>query len=223
MSHTIKDFVDLTDPQRELLEAFERDVDLCQTFYFTGGTLLKALGIVPRISNDLDFFSFPGVSGRAIVSQRMRFRDLCGTVFGANTIGDTQQGIIHRPSGTVIDIVADDIKNIGDFVSFGNVKTASIEDCAANKASALCSRDEVKDVIDLALLTRVREWNLCDLEELAEKKFGLGTVTEEKLLTELIAKRTQFDIPSEIFLREPEANRAAVQERVAFLIQESSL
>jgi len=60
----ISDFVDLTAEQRTVLEAFERDTTLCDTFYFTGGTLLKALGIVPRLSNDLDFFTFPFINDR---------------------------------------------------------------------------------------------------------------------------------------------------------------
>ena len=62
---SLETFVDLTNEQRALLEAFERDQDLCKTFYLIGGTLLKALGIVQRISNDLDFFSFPGIHPRA--------------------------------------------------------------------------------------------------------------------------------------------------------------
>lgn len=217
------DFIDLTQQQRILLEAFERDAGLCQTFYFSGGTLLKAVGIIPRISNDIDFFSFPDMDSRVVFSQRENFYDACRALFGKDTIGETQCGIIHRPSGMVIDFAAGDVRIIGDFVSYGNLKTASIEDCAANKASALCSRDEIKDYIDIAFLSKNRGWSLKDFEEMAEKKFGLGTITEEKLLTELLAKQAQFDIPLDIFLRDPEINCAFVKEQISFLVEHTSL
>ncbi len=58
MGKTIADFVHLTDIQKRVLSLFDRHEIFYKNFYFTGGTLLKALGIVPRESNDLDFFTF---------------------------------------------------------------------------------------------------------------------------------------------------------------------
>ncbi len=222
MPFQLLNFVDLTKEQRVTLEAFERDVELCRTFYFIGGTLLKALGIVPRISNDLDFFSFSEIDSRSFAVQRIRLEKLLGGLFG-RAVEATQQGFIHVPSGMVIDIAADSIKNIGHFIAYGNLKTASIEDSIANKASALCSRDEVKDLIDIAFLTKKEDLLLSDLETFAEKKFGLGTITEEKLLTELLAKREQFDIPEKIFLRDNAACKTLVARQIALLIEKSSL
>lgn len=223
MTFSFKQLVDLTVEQRAVLEAFECDTELSHTFYLIGGTLLKALGIVPRISNDLVFFTVPEINQLRYPSYRKRFGSLLAEIFGGYEIDATQEGFIHRPSGMVIDIVAEDIKNIEDFVLFGNLKTASVRDCAANKASALCSRDELKDYIDIAFLTKAHSWLLNDLEALAEKKFGPGTITEEKLLTELIAKQKQFDIPTSIFLMEGEKNRQLVKDHVALLIEKSSL
>jgi hypothetical protein len=223
MSSPITDFVDLTAEQRLILEAFEQEESVCQTFYFTGGTLLKALGIVPRVSNDLDFFTFLEINERGFLEQRQKLRTLLTTVFGDQTTHETEHGFVHRPSGMVIDIIRDAIKNIEPFVAFGNLKTAGLKDSGANKASALCSRDELKDYIDIAFLTKKQGWLLKDLEELAEQKFGLGTITEEKLLSELIAKQKQFIIPPDIFLREPEANKTIVDEQISLLIEKTTL
>lgn len=223
MAHSINDFVDLTTEQRAVLETFERDDALCQTFYFTGGTLLKALGIVPRISNDLDFFTFPGVDSRSFLSHQQTVHTLLKNLFGEGDVIATDRGLLHRPSGMVIDIIADAIQNIDDFVSYGKLQTAGIKDIAASKAAALCSRDEIKDYIDIAFLTHVNHWSLKDLEEMAERKYGLGTVAEEKLLAELIAKQSQFVISPEIFLRNSEEHSAFVQQQIASLIEHTSL
>lgn len=223
MSHTLSDFVDLTDEQRAVLEVFERDDALCQTFYFIGGTLLKALGIVPRTSNDLDFFSFPLIDARTFITQQEKFLALLKRLFGKTEIDITHHGFIHMPSGMVIDIVYDAIPAIDEIVAFGSIRTAGLKDIAASKASALCSRDEVKDYIDIAFLTKREGWSLKNLEVFAEKKYKLGTVTEEKLLAELIGKRSQFTIPESIFLREPEKNLKFVQEQINLLIHTSSL
>ena len=223
MNHSLSDFVDLTAEQRAVLEAFERDVDLCQTFYFTGGTLLKALGIGPRTSNDLDFFTFPKIDGRLFFERRKKMHALFLSVFGEQNIHVTEEAYIHRPSGMALDIVIENIGMIDDFVSFGALKTAGIKDIAAGKAAALCSRDEIKDYVDIAFLTKNEGWRLKDLEEIAERKYGLGTITEEKLLAELIAKKEQFAIAAKMFLRDGEQNIAFVQSQIASLIEHTTL
>jgi len=223
MAYTLSDFVDLTKEQRAILEAFEGDETLCQTFYFTGGTLLKALGIVPRVSKDLDFFTFPSVENRTYLAQHDRIYALLTSIFGNDQIHVTEDAYVHRPSGMIIDLVVEHIPTIDDFIPFGVLQTAGIKDIAAAKASALCSRDEVKDYIDIAFLTKKEKWGLQDLETLAEQKYGLGTITEEKLLAELIAKKEHFTLSGEIFLRDGEKNIAFVESQITSLIEHVSL
>jgi predicted nucleotidyltransferase component of viral defense system len=223
MSREIGDFENLTKPQSDFLGRAEQDKQFTETFFLTGGTLLKALGIVPRESNDLDFFTFSEVNGRDFLAAQARIRDLLETAFGMNNIRPTDQGFLHRRSGMIIDVVADNSPNIGNFELFGQLKTANLKDIAAHKASALCGRDEIKDYIDIAFLTKAQNWLLQDLAQLAEQKFRLGTISEEKLLTELLAKRQAFVIPQEIFLKEPEKNLRAVHDQIEFLIKNTSL
>ncbi|MDP2630820.1 MAG: nucleotidyl transferase AbiEii/AbiGii toxin family protein [Candidatus Uhrbacteria bacterium] len=223
MDRLLSELVDLSEVQYSILEGIERTDILFKTFYLTGGTLLKARGIVPRMSNDLDFFTFPLFDHRIFMSRLREFHCLLDGIFGAEHIITTERGFIHHPSGMIIDVIADEIPNIDEFVLFGKLSTSGLKDIAANKASALCSRDEIKDYVDVAFLTRDQGWSLKNLEEFAEKKFRLGTVTEEKLVTEILSKQSLFTLPAEIFLREPEKNLAIVQEQIAHLLETSTL
>lgn len=213
----------LTDAQFKFLSRVERDKAFTSVFFFTGGTLLKALGVVPRHSNDLDFFTFAEVNDQDFMAAQSRAHDLMEEIFGTDAITLADRGFIHQESGMTIDMVADRSPNIESFKSFGSLQAASLPDLAAHKASALCSRDEVKDYIDVAFLTKLQGWRLQDLERLAEKKFRLGTISEEKLLAELLAKRESFSIPPEIWLDSPEKNTSIVSAQIDYLIAQTSL
>jgi hypothetical protein len=223
MIRTIDELQDLTEPQLEVIKNVADDVELARTFYLTGGTLLKALGIVPRQSNDLDFFTYPEVDALVFNQRMIRLHRLAQELFGVDQIVDTDRGWMDKASGMVIDAVHDNISQIGSFVVFGTLATASLEDAAAGKASALCSRDEIKDYIDIAFLTKKQNWSLRNLAEIAEKKFRLGTIGEEKLLSELVAKREQFQLRPEMFLRDGITNIELVTAQIDKLINSTTL
>ena len=221
--HAMTDFQDLTEPQRRLLLRLEKEQCFTEHFYFTGGTLLKALGIVPRESNDLDFFTFPEVDGRTYHALLGAIRSILDELFGAENVRNTERGFLIAEHGTRVECVYDIVKNIDAFVPFGKLRTSSLKDFAANKAAAFCVRDEVKDMIDIAFLTKRKGWLLADIADIAEERFRMGTISEEKLLAELIQKRDLLTVPREIFLRNPEENIAFVKAQVAFLIDHTTL
>ncbi len=223
MTRQIAEFVDLTEPQQRVLQRLEQLPRFTDIFFFTGGTLLKALGLVPRQSNDLDFFSFPAIDGRSLTEALGKVHQVLVDEFAGQKILNTDRGFMHEPSGMTIDIVADGVPPIDAYVPYGHLKTASLKDIAASKASAICSRDELKDYIDIAFLTKQQNWQLRDLAALAEKKFQLGTITEEKLFAELVAKQEQSNIPAEIFLRDQQKNIQLVHDQIARLISQTSL
>lgn len=223
MSQAIADFQDLTESQTRVIQAVESDQTLTDTFYLTGGTLLKARGIVPRESNDLDFFTFSEIDSLTYTQQLSRLQRILDEAFGAKQFLPTDRGFQDVTSHILIDVVADAMPNIDSFMSFGRLKTASLKDLAAHKASAICSRDEVKDYIDIAFLTKHEGWLLADLEKLGEEKFKLGTITEEKLVTELLAKREAFAITPGLFLREGQKNATFVTQQIDNLLKNSSL
>lgn len=218
MAHTLENLRDLTEPQRRVLQGMNDDPVLCAAFYFTGGTALKAVGIVPRISNDIDFFTFSHIPPLFFTEHLSRMRALLHGLFGASAVIETERGFLHTDSGTVVDCVQDTTPNIDGFSEYGTMRIAGLKDMAAHKASALCSRDEVKDYVDIAFLTHHEHWSLADLAVFTEEKFHLGTMREEKLLTELIAKRTLFTVSPDMFLRESSACVELVERQIAALI-----
>lgn len=220
---SLDDFKNLTSIQQQILGLVADDDKLRQTFYLTGGTLLKALGIVPRESNDLDFFTFPNINSLQYTQALSYFGQVLRRIIGEENIVTTDEGFMHKPSGMLVDAVHDNVQNIDTFISYGELKTASLKDIAASKASALCSRDELKDYVDIAFLTSSQTWLLKDLADLAEQKFGLGTITEEKLLAELISKKDMFKVQSELFLRDKEKNGSLLTQQIAHLIESTKI
>lgn len=219
----LSELCDLTEPQRLVLERVERSEPLVSTFYLTGGTLLKGRGIVPRESNDLDFFTFPAVESLRYTQRLRDFRTILEKVFGAQNVALTDRGFLHAESRLVIDVVQDAVPAIDDFVAYGRLPTAGLKDLAASKASALCSRDELKDYLDVAFLTHHTGWVLQDLAAFAEQKFGLGTVSEEKLFTELLAKRDLFTVPPGLFIRNHARNLALLETQVQHLLDQTTV
>ena len=135
----------------------------------------------------------------------------------------TERGFLLQKAGTRVECVYDVVKNIDDFVPYGNLQTSGLRDFAANKSAAFCVRDEVKDYIDIAFLTKREGWLLGDLADFAEERFRMGTISEEKLLTEILSKRDMFTIPPQIFLRDPQENTTLVHEQVAYLLRSTTL
>ena len=220
---TLNDFQDLTKPQHMLLARLEGEQRFTEHFYFTGGTLLKALSIVPRESNDLDFFTFPGVDGRTYMELLGVIHELLDETFGEANVRNTERGFLLKEHGTRVECVYDSVKNIDMFVPFGKLQTSSLKDLAANKAAAFCVRDEAKDMIDIAFLTKNRTWLLKDLADIAEEKFRMGTISEKKLLTELLSKRDTLRVTPEMFLRDGEANVRIVMDQVVHLLEQTTL
>jgi predicted nucleotidyltransferase component of viral defense system len=223
MAMTIADFHDLTEPQRRLLTRLEQDTSFCETFYFTGGTLLKALGIVPRESNDLDFFTFPTVDEHTYTTSLVSVRRMLEERFENDTIVDTQRGFLLSKERMVVECIYDTVANIDAFAPYGRLNVTGLRDLLANKAAAFCVRDEVKDLIDIAFLTKQHGWLLSDIADIAERRFHLQTISEEKLLTELIHKRDMFAVTPDMFLRNGTENARLVEEQIEHLLQSSNV
>jgi len=221
--HTMIDFQDLTEPQLKLLLRLEKEQCFTEHFYFTGGTLLKALGIVPRESNDLDFFTFPEVDYPSYKKGLSVVRMVVQEVYGADDFDETDRGFALTKEGTFIDCIHESTDLIGDTVSYGRLQTAGVQDIGASKAGALCSRDEIKDYIDIAFLTKRENWTLSDLERMAREKYKMDTITEEKLLEELLSKRDLFQILPERFLRNGNEYVDFVNQQINTLIEQTTL
>lgn len=220
----LNDLKDLTTIQRTILECMESEKSFTDVFCFTGGTLLKALGVVPRESNDIDFFTMPETDERTYLAALAHARFMLNDLFGLEHIKETNRGFLLTKEGMRIECVYDAVPAIDAFISFGNLKTMGLRDITANKSAAFCVRDEIRDYIDLAFLTLQKGWKIADLAAIAEEKFSLQTISEEKLLTEFLQKKEMFHhCPPEIFLRNGEENAALVDKQVNILLQKISI
>lgn len=218
MTKTLDDFVHLTAIQKRVLTCLNQEEIFYKHFYFTGGTLLKALDIVPRQSNDLDFFTFAHLPPLQFSPLLKGIDDILKRELKKDTLSVTSKGFLHNPSGILLDFILDTIEPIDAFVPYANIETASLKDIAAHKASALCSRDEIKDLIDLTFLTKKKGWLLKDLAKFAERKFQIGTITEEKLFEELLAKKKMFTLTPDLFLWAGKENVRLVKQQLEKLL-----
>ena len=155
----------------------------------------------------------------AFSSLMVQLKDVLVDEIGDERLVVTDKGFLDSKSGMTIDFILDSIPEIDEFLVFDSIRVSGLKDIAANKASALCCRDEVKDYIDMAFLTLDQKLKLADLAGLAEEKFKIGTVTEEKLIEELVSKREMFRIVPDMFLFDGKAQVSRVNRQIDFLLQ----
>lgn len=121
------------------------------SFYLVGGTAM-ALQVGHRKSDDLDFFSEKSFD---TVSVKQALNNLPGV---ATLVAEKPTGLsyFYDPKNEhqqfKIDIYNWGVRFIKPAIEVGAIKMASLEDIAAFKLDAICSRKEYKDYIDLAKL-----------------------------------------------------------------------
>jgi len=167
----------LTTLQNQLLTAIGQS-DLANYFYWTGGTLLSALYLHHRESEDLDFFSDDLIAEEVVLMAMQGIkRSLKLTGLNQRTHLNRQQYQL-RKGGETLKL---------EFVYFPfpaimkpkkaapwPIRIAPLKDIAANKIFALYERGEPKDAVDLYYINKKEPWSIAQLTSLANKKFGIG-------------------------------------------------
>lgn len=127
--------------------------DLDTPFYLTGGTALSRCYLNHRYSDDLDFF----------VNDKPNFLIIVDSIL-INLNKNFKVKIIIR-SKNYISLMIDDILKV-DFVNdvsfrYGKLekkviysKVDNLKNILSNKLSALISRDEAKDVVDILMISK---------------------------------------------------------------------
>lgn len=127
--------------------------DLDTPFYLTGGTALSRCYLNHRYSDDLDFF----------VNDKLNFLKIVDSIL-INLNKEFKVKVIIR-SKNYISLMIDNVLKV-DFVNdvsfrYGKLKKKTIyskvdnlENILSNKLSALISRDEVKDVVDILMISK---------------------------------------------------------------------
>jgi predicted nucleotidyltransferase component of viral defense system len=144
----------LTPFQLDLLHGFfARE----KRFFLTGGGALAGFYFGHRTTEDLDFFSPPGVdladAARAVEETA---KELGASLKPDRTYSDFRRLVATRGKETcIVDLVIDRAPMIEtEKARFDDVRVDTLREIAANKICTVLSRSEIKDLVDLMVLVR---------------------------------------------------------------------
>jgi len=142
----------LTPFQNDLLrEFFARE----QRLFLTGGGALAGFYFGHRDTEDLDFFSPPGLDLGDAARAMGEAAAACGAVVSPmQTYADFRRLLATRgEERCLVDLVIDRAAMVDpDKARFGEVRVDTLREIASNKICTLLSRSEIKDLIDLQML-----------------------------------------------------------------------
>jgi hypothetical protein len=134
-------------------------------FYLTGGTALAAFHLYHRVSVDLDLFTLDDLAFRETDILVPKLAAEVGCRLGPMRRTEHYREVFFEPDAgdpLKIDLVRDFGPQYGEHVRVGPVIVDSIENIGANKITAILSRTEPKDFVDLYFILRTG----CDFDDL---------------------------------------------------------
>lgn len=168
--------IELSSLQKQVLDELAKS-PLKDIFYWTGGTLLSAVYLHHRLSQDLDFFSDTPFSHDTIVGFVGGLKDrLALDYIEEKKIHDRWEFFLHNKEELRLEFVHYNHPKVGERKDWRGVVIDSLDDAATNKLMALVDRDEPKDVVDLYFLLTQSGYTVEQLAEFAEKKFGVRLI-----------------------------------------------
>lgn len=162
----------LTDWQKDILRRFFAS-PLTKPFFLTGGTALSAFYFAHRDSKDFDFFSMESFDMDRISSLLRTIAVEVNAAFEEKVTTQTYKEVyISHPSGWVqrVDLVREQPVHFGTIQTIDGVRVDTLENIGSNKITAMLSRLEPKDYIDLYIIVHQSAWSFEKLFELARKK-----------------------------------------------------
>jgi Nucleotidyl transferase AbiEii toxin, Type IV TA system len=143
----------LTPLQSALLEEFFAS-SIGRSFFLTGGTALAAFYLQHRLSQDLDLFTTDDVAFHTIVAvmDELGRRLNCTLLRGVSAPAFEQFYFVREGDRLQVDVVRDIDVQFGEHQDFNGVIVDSPENIGANKVTAIFSRVESKDFVDLYFL-----------------------------------------------------------------------
>ena len=142
------------------------------SFYLTGGTALNRFYKEVRYSEDLDFFTNDNDSFQYDIETVLELLQKEAFLFEIDTkFRDFYKiFVVNNSLKLKIDFVNDRVKHIGKPIRKDKILLDNLENIYANKLTALLSRDEAKDVVDIWLLDRFYGFDILKIIKDAKKK-----------------------------------------------------
>jgi len=163
----------LSDNQRRLLTLLSEEVQICQSFYLSGGTALAEFYLQHRLSEDLDFFSEEEFESEGVSAVLKKIQKAAGIIrvryeqsFNRNLF--------------FLELEKDEIKTEFTYFPFprieqkkkiGNLSIDSLIDIAVNKVFTIYQKPRSRDYIDLYCIMKRESWTIADLVRKARIKF----------------------------------------------------
>jgi hypothetical protein len=161
----------LTPLQLGTLERFFA-TDVGRSFYLTGDTALATCHLHHRQSVDLDLFTLDDLALReaSLLIPRLA-ADLGCRIAQARTTEHFKRFLLEPERGPAlqVDLVRDFSPQYGQHILCGHIVVDSIENIGANKLTAILSRTDAKDFVDLVFILRAG-YDLQDLLAKAQEK-----------------------------------------------------
>jgi hypothetical protein len=178
--------------------------DTGQRFFLTGGTALAAYHLRHRLSVDLDLFTLDDLTLQETDVLIPQLAAGLGCRIGrARRTEHFRQFLLESETGEYlqIDLVRDFGPQYGEHLKVGAVVVDSIENIGANKLTAILSRTEPKDFVDLYFILHAG-YDFDDLLEKAKKKdlglqpfFMAGALLQVRHLHRLPATTPPLTLP----------------------------
>lgn len=164
---------ELSQLQKQVLEALAAS-PLHTTFYWTGGTLLSAVYLHHRASQDLDFFSDKPFAHDDVVGFVRELKTTLHLEYvEEKKIHDRWEFFLHNNEELRLEFVHYDHPSVSKRGTRNGITVDSLDDIAANKLMALVDRDEPKDAVDVYFLFTRAGYTPAKLIEFVETKFGV--------------------------------------------------
>lgn len=178
----------LTNLQNEILRRFF----LARSeFFLTGGAALAGFHLHHRDTHDLDLFSPAAALDDAERTLRGIASDLRSEVETVQRSPSFRRFLMSAEGeAVVIDLVHDETPQLYEKVLFGAIRVDSAEEILANKLCTLLSRTEIRDLVDVAALTKA---GLDPLRAIAGARLKDAGMTPSQLAWVL----STFPIPSD--------------------------
>jgi hypothetical protein len=137
--------------QREVLEAFFRKET---RFFLTGGAALAGFHLGHRETDDLDLFSLEDALDDGLRALTAAAVEIGASVEPISTSPDFRRRLVRRAGeSVVVDLVRERVPQIMvDKPVLHGIRVDPPEEILANKLSALLSRAEIRDLVDVRAL-----------------------------------------------------------------------
>lgn len=199
--------------QKQTIDFFAKS-ELAKKFYWTGGTLLSAVYLHHRTSQDIDLFSdkpFNYEEVKNFIEELKKELNLENIT--PKKIYDRWEFLITNGEQLRIEFVFYDYPKLKSRKKWNGISIDSLFDIAVNKTTAMFERNEAKDIFDLYCLITKNHLQVKDLLRGAHKKFGLK-IEEDSFWSEAIKTLKSLDKVKPFLLVESEKEKENLVEKI---------